>query len=138
MPRRCAAPNATVTLTIDPVNDSPTANDFTVRTGENAPRPVDVLAHATDVDTGDTPPDVLTLTAVGMPDLGGTASLNDNGTPGNPSDDFVDYAPALDYASPTTPETFTYTVCDAGVPAPQYCELGDGVGDRQRCSGGQR
>jgi uncharacterized repeat protein (TIGR01451 family) len=109
---------AAVTVTVNPVNDPPTAGDFTVRAGENTPRTVNVLAHASDVDTGD----ILTLAAVSAPDQGGSASINDNGTSADPTDDYVDYTPALNYASPSTPETFTYTVCDAGIPAPQYCD----------------
>lgn len=45
---------ATVTITVDGVNDDPDANDDAVSTGENTAVTVDVLANDTDVDTSDT------------------------------------------------------------------------------------
>ncbi|NDW44310.1 Ig-like domain-containing protein [Ruegeria sp. PrR005] len=45
---------ATVTITVDGVNDDPDANDDAVTTGENTAVTVDVLANDTDVDTSDT------------------------------------------------------------------------------------
>ena len=113
---------ATVSILVDSVNDPPQANDFGVRANENAPSmPVDVLAHASDPDLGDTPPDVLTLTFVGAPDQGGTASLNDNLTPGNPADDYVDNQPARLFEHDPTQDLHLHRVrrrspalCDTG------------------------
>ncbi|WP_394975696.1 Ig-like domain-containing protein [uncultured Croceitalea sp.] len=39
----------------------------------------------------------------------GTVSINDNGTPNDPSDDIVTYTPNADYNGP---DSFDYTVCD--------------------------
>ena len=36
-------------------------------------------------------------------------SINDNGTPGDPTDDFIDYTPAAGFAGT---DTFTYTIGD--------------------------
>ncbi|GMN11641.1 hypothetical protein MTsPCn9_28240 [Croceitalea sp. MTPC9] len=42
--------------------------------------------------------------------LNGTVSINDNGTPNDPSDDIVTYTPNADYNGP---DSFDYTVCDS-------------------------
>ena len=40
---------------------------------------------------------------------GGTTVINDGGTPGDPSDDTIDYTPAAGFAGT---DTFTYTIDD--------------------------
>jgi hypothetical protein len=52
----------------------------------------------------------LTIVSAGAPNRGGSASVNDNGTPGDPSDDFIDYTPRGGIVGV---ETFTYTVQDS-------------------------
>ncbi|MEE4174814.1 MAG: tandem-95 repeat protein, partial [Xanthomonadales bacterium] len=52
----------------------------------------------------------LSITAVGTPDSGGSAVLNDGGTPLDPSDDTIDYTPLADFAGT---EVFTYDVVDS-------------------------
>ena len=91
----------TVTVTVASVNDAPVAVVDDVRTKQNAPLVIDVLANDTDADTDDT----LTVSAVGIPKTG-TAAVNSDGT--------VTYTP--DFNS-TDPDTFTYTVSDGTVTA---------------------
>jgi len=94
------APTQMFTITVNPVNDPPTAADdgFTV-VEDSTDNPLDVLANDTDApDTGET----LTITAVGTPDQGGAVSIAVGGTS-------LSYTPAADFAGT---ETFTYTIGD--------------------------
>ncbi|NNJ55886.1 MAG: tandem-95 repeat protein, partial [Bacteroidia bacterium] len=51
--------------------------------------------------------------------LGGTVSMNDNGTPNDPTDDYVDYSPPTGVSGV---DTFWYQACDT-IPSPnQGCE----------------
>src|SRR5581483_9034317 len=50
---------ATVTLTITPVNDSPVANPDTVITDEDTPVVINILANDTDVDSAIDPSSVV-------------------------------------------------------------------------------
>ena len=94
---------ATVTVTVN--NAAPVANDDAASTATNTLVSVDVLANDTDAN-GDT----LTITAVASPTAnGGTAVLNNNGTPADPTDDFIDYTPPSGFAGS---DTFTYTIDD--------------------------
>jgi hypothetical protein len=82
---------------------SPVANADAATTGEAAPVAVPVLANDHDPDG-----DPLTITGV-TPPAHGAAVVKDNGTPADPDDDFIDYAPAADFAGT---DQFTYTVSD--------------------------
>ena len=95
---------ATVTIEVSSVEDTPVANGVTVSTDEDIAIVIDVLANATDGDVGD----VLSITNVSTP-ANGTAVVNDNGTPA-PSDDVIDYMPALDFNGQ---DSFTFTVTDS-------------------------
>ncbi|MGV3606197.1 MAG: beta strand repeat-containing protein [Planctomycetaceae bacterium] len=55
-----------------------------------------------------------TLLSIGsIPANQGTIAINDNGTPADQTDDWVDYTPAADYFTPAgSPVTFTYVVND--------------------------
>ena len=76
-------------MTVTVNNAAPVANDDAASTATNTLVSVDVLANDTDAN-GDT----LTITAVASPTAnGGTAVLNNNGTPADPTDDFIDYTP---------------------------------------------
>ncbi len=70
---------------------------------------IDVLAN-------DRPHDgfAATLLSIGsIPANQGTIAINDNGTPADQTDDWVDYTPAADYFTPVgSPVTFTYVVND--------------------------
>ncbi len=87
---------ATVTVTVNAVNDAPVADDDTFTVDEESiGNPLDVLDGDTDVD-GDT----LTISAIGTPNSGGTA-INGNTV--------VTYTPQAGFAGD---EVFTYTVGD--------------------------
>jgi gliding motility-associated-like protein len=95
---------ATVTITVNPVNDVPVAIDDIAGTIEETSIAVDVLAND---NLGDQP------TLIGNVDnsttQGGTAVINNNGTPADPRDDYIDYTPAVDFNGT---DTFTYTIRD--------------------------
>ena len=78
-------------------------DDTYVRFEGAATEPLDVLAN-------DHVDPALTIVAVGSPNRGGRAVVNDNGTPNDPSDDVVDYTPRGGIVGI---ETFTYTVRDS-------------------------
>ncbi|WP_121053312.1 Ig-like domain-containing protein, partial [Lacinutrix venerupis] len=92
---------ATVTVTVTP---TPDAVDDTATTEEDTPVDIDVL------DNDDLGTEPTTITAVTTP-ANGTATINDNGTPADPSDDYVVYTPDADFDGPT--DTFDYTITDA-------------------------
>lgn len=53
------------------------------------------------------------LSISSIPAAQGTIAINDNGTPADQTDDWVDYTPAADYFTPVnSPVTFTYTIND--------------------------
>ena len=89
--------SATVTVDILMVVD--TLDDNAV-TDEDVPVDIDILANDTELPTAGT----LTVTQP----TNGTVVINDNGTPGDPSDDFVTYTPDPNFAGP---DSFTYTIC---------------------------
>lgn len=76
--------------------------DDLVTTDEDVPLVVDIYANDSDLPT--------TGTLVTTNPLNGTVSINDNGTPNNPSDDIVTYTPNADYNGP---DSFDYTVCNS-------------------------
>ncbi|QDG52672.1 tandem-95 repeat protein [Persicimonas caeni] len=94
---------ATVTVTITPVDDPPTATDDTASTTEDVAVTVDVLQNDSDIDTS-----ALTIASVTTPTQG-AASIDDGGTPNDPSDDTVTYTPDPDTNGS---DTFDYTVSD--------------------------
>ena len=95
-----AEQTATVTVTVVPVNDPPTAvaDTYNVTKG-SAQRRLEVLANDTDLpDAGET----LTISAIGTTSNGGTVAISSDGKA-------VLYKPAATF---TGQETFTYTVSD--------------------------
>ncbi len=93
----------TISLSIDPVNDPPTAGDDTATTDEVVPVVIDVLANDTG---GPTTPDanesqVLTISNITTP-ANGTAT---------PSGTGIQYTPATGFSGT---DTFSYTVTDDG------------------------
>lgn len=99
---------AMVFITI--INNAPIAtNDFDTTFSQTSIE-ISVLKNDTDFN-GDT----LTITGVGtdssdgMTSNGGSVSINDNGTPLDPTDDFVDYAPMSGYVGL---DTFFYQIDD--------------------------
>ncbi len=89
---------ATVTIDVIPIVD---AIDDSIATEEDTAVDIDILANDNDVPT------IGTLTTTSPND--GVVSINDNGTPNNPSDDTVTYTPNNGF---TGTDTFTYTLCD--------------------------
>ena len=101
---------ATVTITVNPVNDAPVAvpDTFTVDEGGTATAldstEVTVLANDTDAEG-----DGLTVTLLGSGPANGTLTLNGDGTFSYTHD-----------GSETTSDSFGYQVCDDGTP--QECD----------------
>jgi VCBS repeat-containing protein len=92
---------ATVTITVTPVSDPPTATNDTYSTAEDTP----VTVPAPGVLANDTDPDSSTLTAAVVTGPGhGTLTLNANGT--------FTYTPAANYNGP---DTFTYRASDGSL-----------------------
>jgi len=89
--------SATVTVDVLMVVDT---FDDAVATDEEVPVTIDILANDLELPTAGT----LTVT----PPNNGTVVINDNGTPGDPSDDTVTYTPDPNF---TGPDSFTYTIC---------------------------
>lgn len=91
---------ATVTITVQPVNDPPTAvNDSFTASVNSSQNVLDVLANDTTApDTGET----LQVTAVGTPSSGGTVTIGTAGAN-------LRYTPASGFIGT---ETFTYTISD--------------------------
>ena len=84
-----------VSVTITPVNDAPTANTDTVTTNEDIAATFNLLTNDSDQDG-----DAITLTGTSTP-ANGTITFSDNGD--------ATYTPVANYFGP---DTFTYTVRD--------------------------
>ncbi|WP_445168019.1 Ig-like domain-containing protein [Mycolicibacterium sp. Dal123E01] len=85
----------TVSVTVTPVNDAPTAVNDTVSTAPNTPVTINVLGNDIDVDG-----DPLNVALAGVP-AHGTVVANEDGT--------LTYTPAGNY---TGTDSFTYTISD--------------------------
>jgi choice-of-anchor A domain-containing protein/uncharacterized repeat protein (TIGR01451 family) len=96
---------AVVTITVNPVDDMPIAEDDTETTPEDTPINIDPLSND---DFGGDGPSMGTITII-TPPTNGTATVNDGGTPTDPTDDTVDYTPNPDYNGT---DMFTYEICD--------------------------
>ena len=90
-----ACDTATVSVTVNPVNDAPVAVDDTASTLEDTPVVVPVLGNDTDTDG-----DPLTVIDVTDP-ANGSVTVNADGT--------ITYTPNADFNGT---DTFTYQVCD--------------------------
>jgi len=89
---------------IDP-DDSPIANNDTETTDENTPINIDVLVND---DFGTDGPSMGAI-AITVAPPNGTATVNNNGTPTDPTDDTIDYTPNPGFAGT---DVFTYQICD--------------------------
>ncbi len=89
---------AQVEVQVLPIVD---AIDDVATSTENTPVTIDILGNDNDLPTTGT----LTITSP----LNGTASIDDNGTPNDPSDDSVTYVPDANYLGT---DAFEYTICD--------------------------
>ncbi|MHA7246763.1 Ig-like domain-containing protein [Arthrobacter tecti] len=95
----------TVTVTVG--NASPVAEEDAAETDRQQPVSIDVLIN----DSDPNPSDTLTIVGIqGLDPAQGSASLNDAGTPEDPSDDRIVFTPNPDFAGVAT---FTYVVRDS-------------------------
>jgi len=94
--------NDTFAVAVTAVNDPPVATDNAASTSEDTPVFITVLSDDSDVDG-----DALTLSIVSV--TNGTAVVDDNGTPADPSDDRIAFTPAANFSGPAT---ITYAVSD--------------------------
>jgi hypothetical protein len=90
---------ATVSITINPVNDAPTATDDSATTNEDVSVDINVLGNDSDIDG-----DALSVSAIPTPPTHGSAVIN--------GDDTVTYTPDADYNGT---DSFTYTVSDGSL-----------------------
>jgi uncharacterized delta-60 repeat protein len=96
---------ATVTITITPVNDPPTAAADTATVAEDTSTAIDVTANDTPGPANETG-QALSVSTAGQPAHGQAAIITSGADAGN-----VLYTPAADYNGP---DSFTYTACDDG------------------------
>ncbi len=94
---------ATVTITVNPVNDPPVANDDPVSTAEDTLITIDVASNDTDVD-GNLDPATANTTC-------GSCSGPSNGTLVNNGDGTFDYTPDPGFSAT---DSFVYEICDTG------------------------
>ncbi|MFW8637503.1 beta strand repeat-containing protein [Cribrihabitans pelagius] len=93
-----------VVITVTGTNDAPVANDVSISVAEDAaPDATSVLHNDEDIDGDD-----LEIIAVSDP-ANGTVTIQDNGTPGDTTDDYVTYQPDADFSGT---DIFTYTISD--------------------------
>lgn len=88
-------------FTVVCIDQSANLVDDVATTDEDQPVTIDIFANDSDLPTQGN----LTFSTPQH----GTVSVDDNGTPNDPSDDVVTYTPNPDYNGP---DSFTYTVCN--------------------------
>ncbi|MDT0554350.1 tandem-95 repeat protein, partial [Urechidicola vernalis] len=100
---------APVYVYLDSVNDLPTAEDDSATVAEDSGvTSIDVTIND---DFGGDGPSAGTITiGVGKSSNGNLVSVNDNGTPDDPTDDLIDYAPAEDFYGT---DSFDYIITDS-------------------------
>ncbi|MFY9478165.1 MAG: Ig-like domain-containing protein [Aquabacterium sp.] len=105
-----ATDDARVTLTVDPLSDTPVAVADEAATPEDTPKVIDLLANDTDADG-----DKLTITHInGQPiAVGGSVELPGKGTVTLNADGKVTFTPAPNYHGDAS---FKYTVTDGETP----------------------
>jgi hypothetical protein len=96
--------SATVSITINPINDAPRLNDDAGTTDEDTPITVNVLANDADVDGNLLPGSVVVTSGPAQ----GKTSVN-------PANGAITYTPDADYNGS---DSFTYAVTDDGFPTP--------------------
>jgi hypothetical protein len=100
---------ATVTVTVNPINDPPTAVDDWASTPEETPVGIPVLSNDVDIDGN-----IVTSTLTRTDPLYGAVSGPD------PKTGVLTYTPGKDYNGD---DHFTYRVCDDGTPLPSACRI---------------
>ncbi|AWI24430.1 Ig-like domain-containing protein [Flavobacterium pallidum] len=97
---------ANLTITVNSVNDLPLAANDTANVTEDQSVNIPVLAN--DTFGGDGPS--IGAIVIATPAANGTATVNNNGTPNDPTDDTIDYTPNADFNGS---DSFTYTITDS-------------------------
>ncbi|MFB6287127.1 MAG: Ig-like domain-containing protein [Candidatus Bipolaricaulia bacterium] len=100
----------TFTITVNPVNDAPTASNDSATTDEDNDVTIDVLSNDSDID-GSLDPASVTVT--GAPTDGST-TVNGDGS--------ITYSPDQNFNGS---DAFSYEVCDDGTPTPAKCATAD-------------
>src|SRR5581483_10664756 len=100
---------ATVSLTVNPVNDNPDAVNDIFTTRRNTSLTIEVQADLIDPNDNDIEGDNLTLYVDVSQPAHGTITVDDNGTAEDLNDDTLTYEPDTDYVGR---DTFTYTITD--------------------------
>ncbi|PHS41798.1 MAG: hypothetical protein COB07_01790 [Sulfurovum sp.] len=99
---------ATVTITIidptDPANNAVTAVADSASTEVDTAVDIPVVINDYDPDYDD-----FNLTGITSQPANGTATINDNGTPNDASDDYIEYTPSNGFVGT---DTFTYEITD--------------------------
>jgi Big-like domain-containing protein/cadherin-like protein len=98
---------ASITIVITGVNDAPTAQDD--NSGTMGTHDTLITLSTSSVLTNDSDPDYDTLTVSISSATNRTATINDNGTPSNASDDIIEFTPNPNFAGTAT---ITYTASD--------------------------
>ena len=93
--------NATATVSVLATSTAPVANSDDASTAADTPVSIFVLANDSDPNGL-----ALSLVSVTAP-ANGVASINDNGTPADGSDDYVDYGPNSGFSGS---DSFSYTI----------------------------
>ena len=88
---------ATILISVAPANDPPTAKDDKLKTKEDTPATIDVLANDTEVDN-----ELITISEI-THGKGGSVTINNDGT--------LTYTPKANFYGT---DAFTYTVTDRG------------------------
>ncbi|WP_407268158.1 Ig-like domain-containing protein [Tenacibaculum maritimum] len=99
-PANCTT--STVEITVIPTPDSQNDDDETI---EGTPIEVDIYANDNDIPTNGS--------LVTTNPANGTVTIDDGGTPNDPSDDVVTYTPDVGFVGT---DTFNYTVCNKTKP----------------------
>jgi hypothetical protein len=97
---------APLQVTLNTPDCLPLANDDVVSTDADTPLNIPVLAND---DFGGDGASMGTITIIASP-MNGTAVVNDNGTPTDPTDDTIDYTPNTGFSGS---DNLFYEICDA-------------------------
>ncbi|MEM7629951.1 MAG: Ig-like domain-containing protein, partial [Planctomycetota bacterium] len=97
---------AVVTINVTNTNDLPIAIDDNIQIDEDTSVNIEVLLND---DFGGDGPDSNAISISNLATYGNT-TIDDNGTPNNPTDDSIDYTPNEDFFGE---DTFEYQICDA-------------------------
>ncbi|WP_167619889.1 Ig-like domain-containing protein [Maribellus sediminis] len=104
-------------VTVNYYNLPPIANPDEEFTGKNIPVDIYPLENDQDPDGHD----INLISADFETAQGGVVAVNNNGTPGDQTDDYLTYTPPLDYSGT---DKFTYQICDVVPTEYVLCDIG--------------